>query len=76
MRPFALANVLIYYHLTRASARFIAAIIVAAVVEGVAFGFLHAGVDEVVEVVGASGIVLAVSLGLPGTVRHLMRPGR
>lgn len=69
--PFAAANVLVFYHLTRASWRFTGALVLALAVQIIGFWRLHDGVHDLVLVLSVTGVVLVGGLVLPGARRRL-----
>lgn len=69
--PFAIANLLIFYHLTRASSDFLVALVIGLILEVVALVSLHGSVSGIISSMGlASGAVVLGLVG-PGTFRRL-----
>jgi O-antigen/teichoic acid export membrane protein len=64
--PFALANLLIYYHLAVGEARLLTAIVVGVVAETVAIVFLHNNTSEIAAALGIGGLALCVVLAAAG----------
>lgn len=69
--PFAVANVLIFYHLTRDTGRFIVALAIAAVVQLGLYALIGHTYNSIIAVGGVSGMVLVAGLTVPGSVRRL-----
>jgi O-antigen/teichoic acid export membrane protein len=68
--PFAAANLLLFYHLTRPTSRFLVALIVGAVLEIVALTFLNDTFDQIVIALGLASAAVVAGLVLPGTWRR------
>ncbi|MGI8792435.1 MAG: lipopolysaccharide biosynthesis protein [Acidimicrobiales bacterium] len=69
--PFAVANLLIFYHLTRASSGFIAALVVGLLLEGGALLLFHDSVQGIIFSLGAASAAIVVGLVAPGGLRRL-----
>jgi len=60
--PFALGNLLVYYHLASEGLRVAVVVVIGAIAEFVALGLLHNSVNEVAIAYGIGGTVLCVGL--------------
>jgi O-antigen/teichoic acid export membrane protein len=60
--PFALGNLLVYYHLASSGFRIAVVVIVGALVEFAAFGLLHDTIDHLALAFGIGGVALCVGL--------------
>lgn len=69
--PFALANLLIFYHLTRPDSGFAVALAVGLVLEVVALALFHRTVDDVIVGLAVGSAAVTVGLVLPGTIRRV-----
>lgn len=70
--PFALVNVLVFYHLTRVRSRFLIGLAVALVLEVVALQLAPDDPVSVCVVIGGTGTALLAALTLPGVRRRLL----
>lgn len=68
--PFALANLLVFYHLTRGTGRFLVGIGASIVVELVALSVLHDSPTDILLALGLGGVSLFVCLLVPGAARR------
>ena len=71
--PFALSNVLIFYHLTRDTSAFIGGLAGALIIEIAALSVLHNSTTEIVSVMGATGTGVLLAIGVPGSIRRLRK---
>lgn len=69
--PFALANLLLFYHLTRGTAMFLVGVGVSIVVESVSLVLFHDSPDAIVFGLGAGGVALLLCLLVPGVARRM-----
>lgn len=70
--PFAVINVLVFYHLTRARSRFLAGLALAAAVEALALRLAPRDPEVICVVLGSTGTVLLAAIALPGVRRRLL----
>lgn len=68
--PFAVANLLIFYHLTRASSGFILALFVGLVLEIGAFVAFHSSATAIIISMSVGSAAVVAGLVVPGTVRR------
>jgi O-antigen/teichoic acid export membrane protein len=69
--PFALANLLLFYHLTRGTALFLVGVVVSLVVELVSLALFHDSPEAIVSGLGAGGVALLLCLLVPGIARRM-----
>lgn len=78
--PFAVANLLVFYHLTRATSRFLLALAAGVVLEVGVLALAHDSIDDVIAGLAVGSASVVVGLVVPGTIRRLrdngMLPGR
>lgn len=69
--PFALANLLIFYHLTRPDSRFAVALAVGLICECLALALFHDSTREIILGLGVGSASVVIGLVLPGTFRRV-----
>jgi hypothetical protein len=69
--PLALANLVLFYHLTRPTRSFLIAPAIALVLEVAGWAFFHGSFHAIVVVIGAAGVILLAGLTVPGLRRRL-----
>lgn len=68
--PFALGNLLVFYHLTRDTGRFLIGVVASLVVEVVAMAAFHDSAEDIVAALGIGSIALLLCLLVPGVIRR------
>jgi O-antigen/teichoic acid export membrane protein len=73
--PFAVANLLVFYHLTRATSRFLLALAGAVLLEIGVLAIAHDSIDDIITGLAVGSASVVVGLVVPGTIRRLRDHG-
>lgn len=73
--PFAVANLLVFYHLTRATSRFLLALAGAVLLEIAVLVVAHDSIDAIITGLGVGSASVVLGLVVPGTLRRLRDRG-
>ena len=74
--PFAIANLLVFYHLTRATSRFLLALAGGVLLEVSVLAVAHDSINDIITGLAVGSASVVIGLVVPGSVRRLRDHGR